>query len=160
MRTFYIIVYLSISTNLSAQFTPTFAYKASAIKLDSYYYKSEIIVRNPNDTYDYYIIHNYIDPIAHTISLRSFGKNHLEDDKINFGYSLGIGLQHFRSSSTLQYNYSSTTYQDSIINALDGYTYNTNYTMVFSNHFIDFNWNVSDKVRLSQSLGFGIFALM
>lgn len=160
MKFLGLIAVFLLSSYASGQFTPSFAYKASVIKTESYYHKSEIIVRNPNDTYDYYIVHNYVNPIAHTLSLRSFGKKHLMDKEFNFGYSLAIGLHHFTSSGKLLYNFSSTTYRDSIVNAYNGFSFKTNYSMVFSNHYFDFNWNITDDIRLTQSIGIGFTALM
>ncbi len=160
MKNFILFFVLYISIPSFSQFTPSLAYKASIIDVESHYYKSSIIVSNPNDTYDYYIVHNDLNPVLHTLSLRSFGKKYLVDKTFNFGYSLAIGLQHFTSSSKLLYDYSSTTYRDSIINAFNGYTYRTNYSMVFSTHFFDFNWNISERIRFSQSIGVGFVALM
>jgi len=140
------------------QFTPTFGYKASAISGKTTYQRSYGGTRNPNQTYDYYIIHNQLNPIAHTLSLRSFGGKYLEDKKFNVGYSLDIGLQQFSSSSILVYDYSSTTNRDSIVNDYHGFRFNSNYTVIYFNHFIDFNLKLSDHIKFTQSLGVGLSA--
>ena len=150
------LIYLGQSTY--CQFTPTFGYKASAISGNTLYQRSSGATRNNNQTYDYYIIHNRLNPIAHTLSLRSFGGKYLEDKKFNISYSLDIGIQHFRSSSILVYDYSSTSNRDSIVNAFDGFQYNTNFTAIYFSHFIDFNLKLSDHIKFTQSLGFGLSA--
>jgi hypothetical protein len=153
-----IILLVQIGQLSYSQFTPTLGYKASAISGKTLYQRSHGATRNTNQTYDYYIIHNRLNPIAHTLSLRSFGGKYIEDKKFNVGYSIDIGLQQFRSSSILVYDYSSTTDRDSIVNAYDGFRFNTNYTVVYFNHFIDFNLKLSDNIRFTQSIGVGLSA--
>jgi len=160
MRALLTSLVIFLSTLAQGQFTPSIAYKAFAIKKDSYYYKSEVIVRNSNSTYDYYIVHNRLNLLSHGLSLRSFGKKYVDKKKFTIGYSLAIGLQHFTSSSNLLYNYSSTTYRDSIINIYNGYKFRTNYSLLFFNHFLDFNYRFNDKLCFMNSVGVGISALM
>ena len=143
-----------------SQFVATGAYKAQILFSPTDYYQNEVIARNSNDTYDYYIAHHHLNPMVYSISLRSFGKKYFEEEKTTFGYSLEIGFQHFTSSATLLYDYSSTNYRDSIINALNGYQYKTNYTTVLFNHFLDFNYPINESMKFIASVGIGITALM
>lgn len=158
---YLLLICLSLSAMIAkSQFAVSGALKAYYIQTPAYYYKSSLAALNDNETVDYYIVHNHLSPLASGLSLRSFGKKYFVNDKLTVGYSLAIGLQHFTSNSELLYSHSSTTYQDSIVNAYNGYEYRTNYSMVFFNHFLDLHIPIEEDLKFIISCGVGISALM
>lgn len=153
------LIFVLGSGELSAQFSNGLSVETSYLKpIDQQYYW--LAIYNENETYDYYRIQNDLGVGAIGLGLRSFGAQFLSDDDIQLGYSLGLGYTYFRSNGHFVYRGSSTNYRDSIINAFDDYHYPTNYHLIRLVNFFDIHWNISASIKLTNSFGFGIHALI
>lgn len=120
----------------------------------------DLIVVNENETRDLYTVRNDFGALSHGIGLRSFGGQFLNPKKFVPGYSLEIGYRYFSSSSDVLYRESSTTDPDSIVNLMGGLKFRTNYHLINFYHFFDFHVNLSEKIKLTNSFGLGIEAIV
>jgi hypothetical protein len=145
----------------SSQFAPSVGAKMSAVfpGVDDYIALGEVY-NVENQTVDYYVIHNEIGPLVGEVCLRGFGRNFMSPKPFLPGYSLEFGFQQFRGDGKFVYQESSTADPDSIINEYDNFHYKTDYTTVFIRHYLDFNWNLSDDLKWTNSLGVGFRAMI
>ncbi len=161
MKAWVILIATLIFSKLpNAQFVPTAALKMTAVcpGVNDYIALGEVY--NLNETIDYYVIHNKIGPLVGEACLRGFGRNFMSDKAFTPGYSLEFGFQQYRSDGKFVYLHSSTENPDSIVNDYDGFHYKTDFTNLFVRHYFDLNWNLSDDLKWTNSLGFGVRAMI
>ena len=71
-----------------------------------------------------------------------------------------MGYQYFTSKGKFLYLESSTHDADSIVNFFDGFTFESNHHMVRFDHYLDMHWNASPTVKITNSIGVGLTALV
>ena len=161
MKHFFLLFCCIMSFIVQAQFVPSVGASIAAVDAGIRDYTAIGSVYNvSNETYDYYYIHNTLGPLVGDVNLRGFGRNFLSDARFRPGYSLEIGLKQFRSEGIFVYNSSSTNDPDSILNRYDNFHFRTDYSMAYFKHYFDFNWNLNDKIKWTNSLGLGIMAMI
>lgn len=151
--------FLLCGVTVHAQFTTGMGVDIAFLNTNEAY-NYNLLVYNENETTDLYRVDNTLGSTAKGLMVRSFGGQFENPKKFAFGYSLEIGYQHFASRSRLIYRESSTTNADSIVNALDGSAYKLNYHVIRFNHFLDFHWNPSEKIKITNSIGVGLGAIV
>lgn len=123
-------------------------------------YNYNVLVYNENETNDLYGVRSHFKPVSAGFSARSFGYQFVNPNKLTFGYSLEIGYRYFSSHSDFFYRGSSTTDPDSIVNLFSDYTFETHYHTLHFNHFFDIHWNPSETIKITNSIGVGLGAIV
>ena len=141
------------------QFSNGIGYDLSFLNTEQEY-DYNVYVLNENETIDLYAVNSRLGAISHGIMLRSFGGQFTNPKKVSLGYSLEIGYNFFSSKSKLLYRESSTNFRDSIVNAFDGLAFRTDYHAIRFDHFFDVHWNVSETVKITNSIGVGLKAIV
>jgi len=160
MRLFFLLLLLLPSVSFS-QVLPSLGVKFYHLKSGDNYYNYNVAWYNDiNETYDYYAAHSSLGPLAGGINLRSYGRQFLDSSRFSVGYSLGIGINQFRSETYFVYAGSSTADPDSIINAHGDFRFKTDFSTVYFYNYLDVHWNLSDKVKWTNSLGVGLKAML
>ncbi len=158
-RIITIIVFLC-ANSLQAQFVAGLEYSLAILGSNQERFQYQIVVANENETTDFYEVYNDLGAVSNGIGLRSLGGRFLANKKWIVGYSLGIGYNYFSSSAELRYNNSSTNNRDSIVNAFNGFEFSTQYHSINFSHFIDVHFNPSEKIKITNSVGIGLNALV
>ena len=160
MRSLFLL-FLFVSLNGFSQVVPSLGAKFYHIKAGNNYYTYNVAwYNNINETYDYYTAHSSLSPLGAGAELRGFGRQFMDSSKVNIGYSLGIGINQFRSSTYFVYFGSSTADPDSIINDHGDFEFNTYFSNLYFYNYLDIHWNLSDKVKWSNSIGVGLLAMV
>lgn len=155
----FLVLSLHFASTSFAQFVPGIGYEMGFIQTEEEY-NFNVLVYNENETYDFYSVQSQLGAVSHGVMGRSFGGQFLNPKKVTFGYSLELGYQYFTSKGKFLYRESSTRDTDSIVNFFDEFTFNSNYHMVRFDHYFDVHWNASPTVKITNSLGVGLSALV
>lgn len=115
---------------------------------------------NENETIDRYQTQPKLNPLAHGLVFRHTGGQFMHPNKWHLGYSMEVGLHRFSSEGKLVYMESSTNNPDSIVNAYDGVRFKTFYNTVNLTQFFDVHWNPSQGIKITNSLGVGLSAIV
>ncbi|MCG8575456.1 MAG: hypothetical protein MI810_11275 [Flavobacteriales bacterium] len=159
MRHLILLIVTSFTLWSYGQFVPSVGTKLYHIKAGDNYQKYRVAWYNEMDTYDFYTAHNHLNPMGVGINVRSFGGRFLDSSKFKLGYSLELGFQQFRSKTNFIYEGSSSAHPDSALNAKEGFTFYSDYTTVYFTHYLDFNWNLTTKLKWTNSIGVGLAAM-
>jgi hypothetical protein len=159
IRFIFLILALQLGSISFGQFLVGAGYELGFIQTEEVY-NLNVLVYNDNETYDFYSVQSQLGAVSHGVMGRSFGGQFLNPKKLTLGYSLELGYQYFTSKGKFFYRESSTTYADSIVNFFDGFTYQSNYHMVRFDHYLDLHWNPSSTIKISNSIGAGLTALV
>lgn len=159
IRFVFFILLLQMGSFSYGQFVVGAGYELGFIQTENEY-NFNVLVYNDNETFDFYSVQSELGAVSHGVMGRSFGGQFLNPKKVTFGYSLELGYQYFTSNSKFLYRESSTSYADSIVNFFDGFTYKSNYHMVRFDHYLDVHWNPSSTIKITNSLGVGLTALV
>ncbi len=155
----FLVLILHMASESWGQFVVGAGYELGFIQTEEEY-NFNVLVYNDNETYDFYSIQSELGAVSHGIMGRSFGGQFLNPRKVTLGYSLELGYQYFTSKGKFFYRESSTRDADSIVNFFDGFTFESNYHMVRFDHYIDVHWNPSPTIKITNSIGAGLTALV
>lgn len=155
----FVIIFLT-QTFVTAQVVPSIGYKISFVNAQSQTYNYVISTQNENRTIDTYLVRSSLNPVAQGINIRSFGGQFLSNRKISFGYSLGLNYNVFSSKSNLIFIGSSTSNLDSLVNAYNDFDFKTIYHTIGIVNYFDLNWNMTNRLKLTNSVGFGVEAVV
>lgn len=160
MKPFYLLFFLFPVLSFG-QVVPSVGLKMYYLNSGDNYYNFDVSwYNNSNETYDYYAAHTNLGPMAGGIELRSFGRQFLDSSKVTLGYSLGIGINQFRSETYFVYSGSSTADPDSIVNGQSDFRFKTDFSTVYFCNYLDIHWNLSHKVKWTNSIGVGLMAML
>lgn len=157
---FFLVLLVSLyCKNNYAQFSFGASYELSAIQTQSEFL-NYLQVYNENETWDLYRLNQNLGTLAQGIGVRSFGQRFSNNNRWQIGYSMELGYRFFRSSGNLIYQGSSTNNSDSILNYFNNLNYKVRYHVVRFTHYFDAHFNVSEKVKISNSIGVGLNAMV
>ncbi len=159
MRGVFLFLFFSIVLQVNGQFSIGIGTDVAFLRTEEVY-NYNLLVYNENETAQMYRVRNELNPVSNGIVLRSFGGQFLNKKKLTIGYSLEIGYHYFSSKSNLAYLGSSTLDKDSIVYDFDNFSFRTNYHALRFNHFLDVHWNPTDDVKITNSLGVGLGAIV
>jgi len=155
----FLVLALHLGSNSHSQLVAGGGYELGFIQTEEVY-NFNVLVYNDNETFDFYSVQSELGAVSHGIMGRSFGGQFLNPKKFTLGYSLELGYQYFTSKGKFLYLESSTHDADSIVNFFDGFTFESNHHMVRFDHYLDMHWNASPTVKITNSIGVGLTALV
>lgn len=159
-RIFYLGLFVLIRANVTyAQFNPGLDFNIlvqNQLKLNEY----SVTNYNENETFTDYKVSSLLNPLSFGAAIRNFGTQFQSEKKWCIGYSLGIGYHQFSTTSRLTFLKSSTANRDSIVANLHDAAFKTIHRTIFMSHFFDVHWNPSDRVKITNSFGFNITAMV
>lgn len=159
-RIIYLGLLVLIRANVTyAQFNPGLDLNIvvqNQLKLNEY----SVTDYNENETFTDYKVSSMVNPLSFGTAIRNFGVQFQSEKKWCTGYSLGIGYHQFSTTSRLSFLKSSTENRDSIVANLHDAAFKTIHRTIFMSHFFDVHWNPSDRVKITNSFGFNITAMV
>lgn len=159
IRYCFSVSFFVLTKVLFGQFSPGVEFDVGFLakdKLESY----TISDYNKNETITVYKVDNELNGTWSGVSIRNFGSQFTSKNKYSIGYSLGIGYRQFKTSSRLSFVSSSSSYRDSIISRLHHARFQTKYQIISMNHYLDFHWNASETIKISNSLAFNLSTIV